>query len=167
MKKNKINKLLISISLLMLSLFVAESINCQPWKKPRKKQYNKYVDTNDFGKRKFVPPPDTVMNRDIEINIELISRLAIMEAYGTENARINGQVVLELQIDSTAGLISISVLESTEKILRRIAINATEKYFKKYKPLPAKKDGVAIGIKSYILPVIFDMSIVEDSNQNR
>ena len=165
MKKNKTHKLLIFVSLLILSFVIVESINCQPWRKPRQKQYNKYVDTNDFGKHKYVPPPDTVINRDIEINLELLSRLAILDAYGTENARINGSVILDLMIDSAANLVSIGVVETSNKVLSRIAINAAQKYFKKYKPLPAKRNGIPIEVKEYLVPIIFDMSII-DGNIN-
>ena len=167
MKQNKTYKLLIFISLLILSLFIVESVNCQPWRKPRKKQYNKYVDTNDFGKQQFVKPTDTVSNRDIEINLELISRLATMEAFGTKNARVNGKVILELHIDTNANLVSMNVVESTHRPFGGIALKTTRNYFQNYKPLPAKKDGVPVAVKNLLIPVIFDMSIIEDSNQNR
>jgi hypothetical protein len=163
MKNYYLYKLLLSISIIILTFAVVESVNCQPWKKPRPKVYNTYVDTNDFKSKPTAL--DTVANREFSIDFEKLSIIASVEAYGTKGANINGSVVIGLTVDTNAQPITMAMLESSNKVLNPIALSAIKKYFKKYKPKVAKKDGQPIETKDYLVPIIFDMSIIKNNRQ--
>ena len=127
------------------------------------KVYNKYMDTNDF--KIDTTKLDTVMNREFSIDLEKLSRLAILEASGSDGANVSGMVVLRLKIDTNAQPEVIFVAESSNKVLNSIAISAIIKYFKRYKPKVAKKDGIAVETDNYFVPIVFDPSILEKNRQ--
>jgi hypothetical protein len=164
MKNSKINSLFMPILILFFIFGIAESVYCQPWRKPRSKYHNK-IDP-EYVKPEPPEEKDTVANRDFFIDLEKLSMLAIVEAAGSANGgNTNGSVILSIRVDTAGVLYSIGVLETSNYVLNPIAISALRKYFKRYNPKLPKKDGEIVEVYDFMIPIIFDMSIIEKNKQ--
>ena len=163
MKINRVCNFLLAVIVLILSVVVTESVYCQPWVKAKSKYYKK-ID-NEYMNREQPVVEDTVTDREFSIDLEKLSRLAIIEAAGSNGGNINGLVILDIKVDTAGVLYSIGVTETSKPVLNPIAISALKRYFKKYKPKPAKKDGKFIETIGFLIPIVFDMSVLEDNKQ--
>jgi hypothetical protein len=113
--------------------------------------------------REKVPPPDTIpADRDVEFDLEKLSRMATTYAAGIRGIEKGGLVVLEICIDTTGYPYSFAVRECTASGLSKPAIEAVRKYAKKYKLKPAIRDGKPVETEELLLPIIIDLSIFDN-----
>ena len=164
-KNNIIRKIFfIAFAVCGIMLLITDIAVSQPHKKPpRTKINNQYVPNELIPIKEKAAVPDTIpADRDVEFDLEVLSKIASMYAYGTAGFDKGGLVVLQVNVDTTGKPYSLAVMESSEKGLGKYAIKAVIKYAKQYKLKPAIKNGKPVEAAEILLPIIIDPSIYGD-----
>lgn len=104
---------------------------------------------------------EVLPDRVIEFDLDKLSFMASLSVYGKREVRGDGVVVVLVTINETGVATKLEVKETTNKKLNLAAIEAIQAYMKKYEVQPAVKNGVKVVTEDMVVPVKFDMSLLE------